>query len=299
MFKFKKLFATARTAITSRRVQLTSFAATLLCGVANTGESNLGTLPAGAISTSETSGVSAEICRDHLFDAASIHLKLPTGYRIRPAEEIASSDAAVAELVRLNPTLKSYALGSLCLMSIETFIVDSTPVHTSGKMPAAFWWVAADGLLHSDMRGKVRWVQIGSWYSKDTGHHGQIRRTDPMAQFTKIEVERLSPDAWHLSLVLPSETVEADIRATSPSTARKASGPGYMSVPMSGESAEYFSVYTYAGHRIRNAKGDWRATGNGIFAAAFAIPNEAAAFETLFQEGWTARSGLYRFSPQP
>ena len=72
-----------------------------------------------------------------------------------------------------------------------------------------------------------------------------------------------------------------------------------MSVPMSGDSAQYFSVFTYAGHRIRNAKGNWRATGAGTFTAAFAIPNEASAFETLFEEGWTARSGLYRFSPLP
>jgi hypothetical protein len=285
------------TSYASRRAQLTLLAATISCGVAHADESNLGKLPVGAISTSETSGVSAEICRDHLFDAASNHLKLPTGYRFRPAEEIASSDPAVAELIRLIPTTKSHAVGSLCLMSIATFIVDDKPVLTSGTMPAAFWWVAAEGPPHAEMRGKVRWVQIGSWYSKETGHIEQIRRTDPMAQFTMIKVERVSPDDWHLSLVLPSETVEADIRTTSPSTPRKASGPGYMSVPMSGDSTEYFSVYTYAGHRIRNAKGDWRATGTGIFTAAFAIPNEASAFETLFQEGWTARSGLYRFSP--
>jgi hypothetical protein len=285
------------TSYASQRAQLTLLAATIACGVAHADESNLGTLPVGAISTSETSGVSAEICRDHLFDAASNHLKLPTGYRFRPAEEIASSDPGVAELIRLNPTMKSHAVGSLCLMSIATFIVDDKPVLTSGTMPAAFWWVAAEGPLHAEMRGKVRWVQIGSWYSNESGHLGQIRRTDPMAQFTTIKVERVSLDDWNLSLVLPSEIVEANIRTTSPSTPRKASGPGYMSVPMSGDSAEYFSVYTYTGHRSRNAKGDWRASGTGIFTAAFAIPNEASAFETLFQEGWTARSGLYRFSP--
>ena len=281
-----------------RRGRPVLLAAIVSCGIAVAGESPLGTLPAGAISTSDTSGVSAEICRDHLFDATSMHLKLPTGYRIRPVQEIASSDAAVAELVRLNPALKSHAFGSLCLMSVATFIVDGTPVHTAGAMPAAFWWVAADGPPHADMRGNVQWVQIGSWYSTSTGHPTEIRRTDPMARFTRIEVDRVSPDAWHLRLVLPTETVEADVRATSPSTPRKASGPGYMSVPMSGESAEYFSVYAYAGHRVRKATGVWRTTGSGVFSAAFAIPKEASVFETLFQEGWTARSGLYRFSPR-
>lgn len=298
MLSIKRILTMAHSANAIRRVQLTLMGAAFSCGVASAGESNLGTLPAGAISTSETSGVSAEICRDHLFDAASIDAKLPAGYRFRRAEEIASSDPAVAALIRLNPAMNSYGFGSLCLMSIATFVVDGKSVVTSGSMPAAFWWVAAEGPLHVEMRGKVSWVQIGSWYSKDSGHVGEIRQTDPMAQFTKIEVEQVSPEAWHLSLILPSETVEADIQATSPGTPRKASGPAYMSVPMSGDSAEYFSVYTYAGHRIRAAKGDWRATGTGIFTAAFAIPNEASAFETLFEEGWTARSGLYRFSPQ-
>jgi len=284
------------TSYANRRARLALLAATISCGFVYADELSLGTLPVGAISTSVQSGVSAEICRDHLFDAASNHLRLPTGYRFRPAEEIASSDPAVAEVIRLNPTMKSHAVGTLCLMSLATFIVDDEPVLTSGTMPAAFWWVAAEGPPHAEMRGKVRWVQIGSWYSKEFGHTEQIRRTDPMAQFTTIKVERVSPDAWHLSLVLPSETVEADIRTTSPGTPRKSSGPGYMSVPMSGDSAEYFSVFTYAGHRIRNAEGNWRATGGGTFTAAFAIPNEASKFETLFEEGWTALSGLYRFS---
>jgi hypothetical protein len=295
-FGFKRLFAMGLTSYADRRVQLALFAAALSCGVVHGAEPTLETLPVGAISTSETSGVSAEICRDHLFDATSSQLKLPTGYRLRSAGEISLSDPAIAELIRLNPELKSYAFGSLCFMSMATFVVDERPVITSGTMPAAFWWAAAEGPPHADMRGKVRWVQIGSWYSKDSGHQVRIRRTDPMAQFTKIEVKPVSPDAWHLSLVLPSETVEADIRTTSPSTPRKASGPDYMSVPMSGDSAEYFSVYAYAGHRIREANGDWRTTGTGIFTAAFAIPKEASAFATLFQEGWTARSGLYRFS---
>src|SRR5690349_16342692 len=92
-----------------RRLQLTLLALVLSCAIARAGEPNLGTLPVGAISTSVTSGVTAEICRDHLFDAASTHLKLPANYRIRPAGEIASSDPAVAELIRLNPTMRTHA----------------------------------------------------------------------------------------------------------------------------------------------------------------------------------------------
>ena len=256
----------------------------------------LGELPAGAISTSETSGVSAEICRDHLFDPVSAGIKLPDGYRLRTAAEVAASDPSLASLLEANPATREFAVGSLCLMSFDTFIVDGQPVARSRDMAAAFWWVVADGPLQPNMRGKLRYVQIGSWYSNDIGHEKQIRRTDPMAQFTQVVVKRLSPDTWHLSLTLPTETLEADIRATSPSKPRNAGGPGFMTVPMSGRKANYFSVYTYAGHRIRDVEGNWRATGKGVFTDSFALPKEATAFGTIFEEAWTARSGLYRFS---
>ena len=118
-----------------------------------------------------------------------------------------------------------------------------------------------------------------------------------MAQFTKISVEQISTDRWHLSLVLPTETVLADVQLTSPSVPRGSGGPGFMSVPMSGDSADYFTVYTYAGHHVRDAKGEWRTSGDGIFTTALEIPNEASAFGSVFEEGWVARSGLYRFTP--
>jgi hypothetical protein len=162
-------------------------------------------------------------------------------------------------------------------------------------MSAAFWWAAADGPLHADMRGKARWVQIGSWYARNIGREAQILRTDPMAQFTKVEVKKVSMDKWHVKLVLPTETLEADIQVTSPGTQRPSSGPKFMSVPMSGEGAEFFSVYTFAGHRHHEAQGQWSARGNGVFAGALSIPDEASALGTVFQEGWTSRSGLYRF----
>ena len=98
-----------------------------------------------------------------------------------------------------------------------------------------------------------------------------------------------------LSLALPREAVVANVRATSPSTPSTASQPGYMSVPPSGDHAGYFTVYTYAGHHHRSARGTWSATGTGPFAAAFSIPNEASTFDAVFQQDWTSLSGLYRF----
>jgi hypothetical protein len=256
----------------------------------------LGTLPPNSLSTSDTSGVDAEICRDHLFDPSSLSLDLPAGYRLRTAEEVSATDPALAEWLSQHPSAKRFAVGSLCFMSFRTFIIDGKPLRGSRDKAAAFWWAAAEGPLHADMRGKARWVQLRSWYSRSLDHKRAIRRTDPMAQFTDIEIAHAAADDWHLRLVLPNETVEADIHTTSPSVPRKSSGPGYMSVPMSGKSMEYFSVFTYAGHHSRDAQGEWRAAGTGVFSSALALPNEASVLGTVFQEGWTARSGLYRFS---
>lgn len=75
---------------------------------------------------------------------------------------------------------------------------------------------------------------------------------------------------------------------------RKAPQPGFMTVLFSGASADEFTVFTYFGHRHREAKGIWRASGRGVFADAFRIPGKAQALGTFFQEGWRARGGLYR-----
>lgn len=255
----------------------------------------LGALAPGSLSTADTSDVSAEICRDHLIDPASLTARLPPGYRLRTAEEVAAADPALASWLARNPSVKQFAVGSLCFMSFRTFVIDGKRVRGSGDRAAAFWWAAAEGPLHADMRGKARWVQLGSWYSNSIGSARRIRRSDPMAQFTGIDITRTAADAWRLRLALPTETVLADIQTTSPSVPRQSSGPGFMSVPMTGESADFFSVYTYAGHHSRDARGTWRAEGTGVFSAAFALPDEASVLGTVFQEGWTARSGLYRF----
>src|SRR6185436_19707294 len=102
------------------------------------------------------------------------------------------------------------------------------------SMPAAFWWVAAEGHAHAQMRGKVRWVQVGSWYPTGSPDRERIRRTDPMAQFVDVVVKRDGDDRWQVRLALPSETVFGDVRTTSPAVPSKSPQPSYMSVPMSG-----------------------------------------------------------------
>ncbi|WP_128003688.1 hypothetical protein [Piscinibacter defluvii] len=148
------------------------------------------------------------------------------------------------------------------------------------------------------MRGKNAWVQVGSWYSPAIKSRAAVLETDPMAEFVDIQVELVGADRWRVRLALPSETVTGEITSSDRSEPSRAEQPGYMSVPMSGRAADYFSVYTYFGHRHHNARGEWKATGTGVFSGAFFIEGEAAVFGTQFQSGWQARSGLYRFSSQ-
>jgi hypothetical protein len=59
-----------------------------------------------------------------------------------------------------------------------------------------------------------------------------------------------------------------------------------------------FSVYTFDGHRPRSALGTWRSTGSGVFSDAWAVTGASGALQTVFQEGWSARAGLYRLRPR-
>ena len=253
-------------------------------------------LPADALSTALTDGVTAEICRDHLFDPGSRALRLPEGYRLHRAEELAATNAELAELLRLNPGARQHALGSLCLMSVASFVIDGIPVQGLKPLPVAFWWASAEGPRHARMRGAVRWVQIGSWYPRGSEPIERIRRTDPMAQVADILVNEAQLNVWHLRLGLPGETVTAEVRVAAQSSPPKSDRPGAMSVPMSGEAAGFFTVYAHIGHRRRKAEGTWQAQGGAVFSRAFSLRGEAAAFPTLFQEAWTAQSGLYRFA---
>lgn len=268
-------------------------------GTAAASDPRLGTLPPGSASTSFTGGVQAEICRDHLFDPALRPVRLPNGYRLLRAEELAASNPGLAALLRKSPSLGQHASGSLCFMSIREFVVDGTPVLSSRPMAAAFWWAAAQGPRAPEMKGSATYVQVGSWYARGTPHAERIARTDPMARFVEIDVDETGRNKWRLRLALDEETVTAEIQAQAESTPGKGQGPGFMSVPMSGDSAEYFSVFTYAGHRHRKAEGTWRAAGSGPFTQAFSLPEEASAFGTVFQDSWVALSGLYRFPRAP
>lgn len=265
-------------------------------GMACAARSRFGSLPAGALNTSETHGVAAEICRDHLFNPTFTTARLPDGFRLIPASEAAAADPAVAGLLRANPALGRYALGSLCFLSVGKLIVNGAPVKARYPLPAAFWWASAEGPRHADMRGKTSWVQLGSWYSAVTEDRPAVVASDPMAEFVDLEVSPMGSDQWRLRLALPGEVVTADVTGSGPRVPSRAAQPGFMSVAMSGRAADEFAVFTYFGHHHRPAQGNWRAAGTGVFTDALAIAGEAATFGTIFQDGWTSRSGLYRFA---
>jgi hypothetical protein len=266
---------------------LCSCASVVAAGVA------FGELPAGASSTNVISEVRAEICRDHLFDPSLVDMPLPPGYRLTLAAEHSQHDPGIAGLLNQDARYRPYAVGSLCVMSVGSFVVDGIRVNPGAPIPMAFWWVRAAGPRDPRMKGKVEWVQVASWYPRDVGHRDRIIASDPLAQFVDLEVTQAAPGRWRLRLALPAESIEAQVRTTGPRNKRSAPEPGFMSVPFGGKSAGSFWVITYFGHHHQPAQGQWHATGSGVFSAALQDPAAAGVFETFFQDGWSALSGLY------
>lgn len=252
-----------------------------------------GALPSGASSTNLVSEVSAEICRDHLFDAARVRAKLPAGYRLLPAREYAKEESAVADLLTRSPRYSEYAVGSLCLLSVGRFEVDGVRVHPPGQTPMAFWWVRGIGPRDPRMQGKVEWLQLASWYSRELTARQEVLATDPMAKFVDLSVTQAEPGHWRLRLVLPGETIEADVEGRGPRSRRESPQPGFMSVPFTGAASDRFWVITYFGHHHQPALGRWRARGRGVFSESLAIPGEGTTFATVFQDGWSALAAVY------
>lgn len=277
---------------------LVSAVALLCIGVAGATESRFGELPGGSLGTAETYGVSAEICREHVFDPEAASITLPQGYRIISVLEAASKNPALKSLLEANPKVRSYALGVLCFVSAERLVVEDSSGEAIRPALIAFWWASAHGPRDPGMRGKVQWIQLGSWYSSETPNRSAVRKADPMAQFVDLTVRQASPNRWSIRLALPTEVVSAEVEASKTGTPSTVSQPSFMSVPMSGRSAAYFTVYTYSGHVHRSAQGTWRATGSGVFSDALAVVGEHEAFDTVFQEGWASRSGVYPFVPR-
>lgn len=257
-------------------------------------EITYGNLPTGVISTNEVTDVSAEICRDHLFNPKQIHTRFPKGYRLISAAEYAKEDSSVADLIKVNSKYRAYAVGSLCFMSVGSFTVDGVRVNSAASTPMAFWWVRAAGPRDPRMQGKVEWLQLASWYSQNITDRTRIIASDPMAQFSDLNVTQAEPGLWSMRLVLENEVIEAEVRTNGIRKERNTPQPGFMSVPFTGDNAGSFWVITYFGHHYQSAQGEWHVRGSGAFSHALSIPGESAAFNTFFQDGWSALSGLYK-----
>jgi hypothetical protein len=271
--------------------------ALLLTCTSQAAEVTYGELAPGALSVAEQSDVRCELCRDHLFDPRHASTRLPDGYRLMTAEEYAKDDSTLARWLKRRPRYARFAVGSLCFMSTGSFVVDGVRAHGEGPTPMAFWWARTTtraGLQpDSSMKGRTEWLQLASWYSRVDTDSMRIRTTDPMAQFVDLHVTETAPHAWHMTLALPGERIEADVKGDGVRQPRKSAQPGFMTVPFTGQSADRFTVFTYFGHHHQDATGRWRAKGKGVFAGSFAIPDEARIFGTFYQDGWQARSGLY------
>lgn len=255
-----------------------------------------GELAPGAINVAEQSGVRAEICRDHLIEPAAFSAQLPEGYRLVPALEASKDEPDLAALIAQDQRLGSYAVGSLCFMSVENYDVDGVRVIAeNAASPMAFWWVRAEreGEADARMQGRAQWIQIASWYAIEGTNHDLIRKSDPTAEFVPLSVEETAPGTWQVRLELPDQTVEGNVTVTGPSKKRGTKEPGFMTVAYSGKSAGYFTVFTYFGHRHTPVTGQWAARGKGAFVAALDVPREAETFATFFQSDWQARAALY------
>ena len=261
-----------------------------------------GTLPDGAIVTAEATGIGAEICHDLLLDPARIRQRLPDGYRLLTARELAADDPGIDQLLR-DPTaaarggkdLAAFAAGSLCFLSVGNAIIDGVRVHGPGPTPQAFLWARAEGPRDPRMLGKVQWVQLASWYSTDVLDRDRVLASDPTAEFVDLQMSLTAPNTWSMRLSLPTERVTAEVTGNGQRIPRKAPQPGYMSVALSGPGADRFQVFTYFGHHHQDARGTWRAEGTGLFAEAFAIEGPEPVLGTYMQDGWQALNGVYRF----
>jgi hypothetical protein len=257
-----------------------------------------GDLASGAMSYSEVSGVHGEICLDYLFNGTALKLRLPVGYRLTPAADLAKEDSRISPLLQRDKRYASYSVGTLCFMAVDAFLVDGVSAHPNGPTAAAFWWVRAQAppieQRDSRMRGDTDYVQLAIWFAREGTDQARIIKSDPMAQFVDLSVTQVRPTRWQLRLALPTETVEGEVRLDGKRTDMNRPTPGYVTVPESGDHTDYFTVFTFFGHHQQPATGQWRAQGSGVFSEALATSGENLTLGTDFEDGWQARSGLYK-----
>jgi hypothetical protein len=258
-----------------------------------------GELPDGALSRGDISGIHAEICQQHLFARTSIERRLPSGYRLQMLSERAETSKLEASVLQQHPELATYGLGNLCFVLMDTFAVNGQSVRVAEPVAMAVWWGLAvptgSGPRDDRLRGDVSQVQLASWYSRSGVDRALIAAIDPMADFVDVQVSAIGAGHWRVLLGLANGKVEGDIHGRGDRQFQEPSPePSYMTVLFSGPQFDYFTVYTYFGHYIESTTSDWRSSGTAEVALAAARTGPEFGLSTVIQDGWQARSGLYR-----
>jgi|GEM_PF-1920222 len=260
----------------------------------------LGPLPDTPLSRTITSGVRAEICQQHLIAATVRTRSLPAGYRMLTVADRAAISKQFRELLLEHPEYSTHGFGSLCFLEAASLIVDGVAVRTSGPVLSAFWWatvVPLDGMHPRDarVRGTIRYAQLASWYATEIVDRSLIAASDPMAEYGRVEVQSLGHRYWRVALSLPDGKVEGEIRGNGDRTKMyPGSEARFMTVASTGESAMYFTVYSYSGHYGESATGEWSSSGEAPVAIAAKLTGAALGLPTEVQDSWQSLSGVYQ-----
>jgi hypothetical protein len=259
-----------------------------------------GELPDIPLSRTITSGVSAEICQQHLIAANVRTRSLPAGYRLETVADRAETSKRFREVLLERPAYATYGFGSLCFLEAESVVVNGIPVHAPGLLLSAFWWAAVvptDSAPARDpkVRGTIRYAQLASWYSVEVVDRAHITASDPMAEYATIEITSLGHRHWRVALSLPDGKVEGEIRGKGDRTKMySGSEARFMTVPSTGEYAKYFTVYSYYGHYGESASGEWSSSGEAPVALAAKHTGAALGLHTEIQDSWQSLSGVYQ-----
>lgn len=253
----------------------------------------LGALPDGAVSGFEIAQVT-EICARQLFPADAAPSDLPAGYRLLRLSERSTPWATA--LLRQRPELADHAGGSFCFVEAGMHEVDGHPVHPGRPSRVAFLWAdvvpAAAARTDARFRGtRVRRAQLLFFYDREHVDRRLAVTATPGAAFARIIMDRRG-EAWSLRLEAEESFVTAELSASGPRRRLDYPLPGYETIVLGGAARGLFTVVTFAGHHEREAEGRWRAAGAAPWARIF---KQGTSRGNFIQDGWIARSALYRF----
>ncbi len=257
-------------------------------------------MPDESISRAAISGVSAEICVEHLFPPDLQIPEMPAGYQLSKVADRARGEKRFAAILASRPDYASFRVGTLCFVLSATFRVNDASVGTSEAVPMAFWWAsvaASDEPPRPDsrVRGTITQVQLASWYPDEAVDRSLILAFDPMAQFVPIRIRSLGPGHWRVALELQDGRVEGEIhglgdrRKLRPSAESK-----FMTVASAGPHSEYFTVFTYFGHHAESASSRWLGSGTSPVVRYIGLSGPDLGLGTEVQDSWQAQAGLYR-----